>query len=100
MVAGAPTQARRTSREGKKLTWRRDGWRCLAILVMIRLRRPGALPAATTDNVRVVVPMPAAPAFGHRPNGQIANAALCGTHRRGAIMCRRQGVAGETEVTA
>jgi glycosyltransferase involved in cell wall biosynthesis len=70
----------RTSQEGKKLAWWSDGWRCLAILVMIRLRRPGALSAATTDpttdHVRVVVPMPTAPALGHRPNGQIANAAL------------------------
>jgi dolichol-phosphate hexosyltransferase len=66
----------RTPQEGKKLAWWDDGWRCLALLVMIRLRRPGVLPAAIADNVRVVVPMPAPPAFGGRPNGQIANAAL------------------------
>jgi glycosyltransferase involved in cell wall biosynthesis len=70
------TYCGRTSQEGKKLAWWSDGWRSLAILVMTRLRRPGALPTATTDNVRVVVPMPAAAALGHRPNGQIANAAL------------------------
>jgi dolichol-phosphate hexosyltransferase len=66
----------RTSQEGKKLAWWGDGWRCLAILVTIRLRRPAALEAATADNVRVVVPMPAALALGDRPSGQIANAAL------------------------
>jgi hypothetical protein len=55
-------------------------------------------PSSDHGNVRVVVPMPAAPALGHRPNGQIVDAALCGP--TGAIMCRRRGVAGETEVTA
>lgn len=66
----------RTSQEGKKLDWWGDGWRCLAILVTIRLRRPAALAAAPADNVGVVVPMPAALALGERPNGQIANAVL------------------------
>jgi hypothetical protein len=70
------TYCGRTSEEGKKLAWWSDGWRSLAILFSTRLGRPDALPAATTDNVRVVVPMPAAHRLGERFNVQVANAAL------------------------
>jgi glycosyltransferase involved in cell wall biosynthesis len=70
----------RTCGEGKKITWR-DGVQCLWILVVVRLRKPDKLPAATDESVGVVVPLPAAsvptpaPRLFERPEVQIANAA-------------------------
>jgi glycosyltransferase involved in cell wall biosynthesis len=66
----------RTSQEGKKLAWWRDGWRSLAILVMIRLHKPDKLPATTTDTIGVLVPMPTTPAprLSKGLKVQIANA--------------------------
>ncbi len=64
----------RTSQEGKKLTWRRDGSICLWILLVTRLRKPDKLPATTTEGV--VVPMPTTPALrlSEGFKGQIVNA--------------------------
>jgi dolichol-phosphate hexosyltransferase len=65
----------RTFQEGKKLTWR-DGWQCLWLLLMTRLHKPAKLPAATTETVGVVVPMPTTPAprLSGGLKAQIANA--------------------------
>jgi glycosyltransferase involved in cell wall biosynthesis len=66
----------RTSQEGKKLAWWRDGWQCLWILLMTRLHKPDKLPATTTETISVVVPMPTAPAprLSEAFKGQIVNA--------------------------
>jgi dolichol-phosphate hexosyltransferase len=65
----------RTLQEGKKLTWR-DGWVCLWILLMTRLRKPDKLPATTAETTGVVVPMPTqhAPRLSEGFKAQIADA--------------------------
>ncbi|MEB4210083.1 glycosyltransferase family 2 protein [Mycobacterium sp. 94-17] len=66
----------RTSQEGKKLSWQRDGWVCLWLLLMTRLRKPEKLPVTTVETISVVVPMPAAsaPPLRDKLSGQIVNA--------------------------
>jgi glycosyltransferase involved in cell wall biosynthesis len=65
----------RTRAEGKKITWR-DGWQCLWVLLLTRLRKPDQLPALT-DEDGVVVRMHVAPGSRHGDfsESQIANAA-------------------------
>lgn len=43
----------RTRAEGKKITWR-DGWQCLWVLLITRLRRPDQLPALPDEDGVVV----------------------------------------------
>ena len=81
------TYCGRTFGEGKKITWR-DGWQCIRILVMTRLRKPVKLSDAPAEVVGVVMPLssaapaeivqlPATPGIrlGDRPSAQVANAA-------------------------
>ena len=65
----------RTCAEGKKITLR-DGWQCLQILVMVRLRKPGKLPPVTaeTDGTVVCLPAARAPHLGGHPELHTANA--------------------------
>ncbi|MBV9092086.1 MAG: glycosyltransferase family 2 protein [Mycobacteriaceae bacterium] len=63
--------------DGKKISWR-DGWECLGIMLMVRLRRPKALPLGPFyDPLGLVVAMPAKAAspYEPRPDGEVVNAA-------------------------
>lgn len=68
----------RTLDEGKKITWR-DGWSCLRILMLVRMRQRAVLPARTSshDTLGVVVQMPmvAIAEPGEKSGAEVAHAA-------------------------